>query len=892
MTLRLLGSFFCFSAVAYAAGPSFDEVQPLLSRYCLDCHDADTQKGEVDLSRFSSVEQVQKEFQLWQTVLQQVEEEEMPPKKPLPETVERAALVSWVRTALDGIDWSKQTPSARVPLPRLTKLEYNNTLRDLLGIDFLPAQFLLDDGPGASGFTNDRDALFISPTLSEQLFDAAEYALTCAQNVTEAQPYHRHYETEKMLMTERGAVPDTFPAGGSGFSLAGAGQRTLFDELTVPVDGWYRLKVAGLGRGGDSAARLRIDEEVRADFYMKAGLMEEQSVELLLRAGTHQMTWNIHTPRSLQLELKAKKAAPPRGKGKSALPPNARQLVADAAKKNAPRLPAPAGANQGVASQVNRLNQTLHSMQMRLEYLRLVTPAGPAKEHQTYFNLLPERTVAMAQVKAVLAKLMSVPVAEIDKQLLAANAEKYAANQRILAATMEALGMDFSEQFLFGGGTQKKAAGVGAPHLDWISVEGPITPAGAKGRDWFKGEAAVLLTEFLRTAFRRPLMAGELERHLALYQKAKGRGDAESQALKLAYTAALASPSFMYRDEVQITQKVSAHPLASRLSYFLWMSSPDAELTALADSGALLDETTLKTQVKRMIADERLRSMSGSFLGQWLGFSGLGTEHVPDARKFRDFTPELAKAMKLEPVMLFERLLREGGSLSEMLGSTRSFANDELAALYGLPAITGGQMQPVQLDATQRGGLLGMAAILTTSSTPNRTSPVLRGKWVLENLLGRHLAEPPADAGQLDDKAGERGKTLREELAAHRRNESCAGCHDKIDPIGFGLENFDAIGRYRSEEADRPVDASGELPGGIKFSGPAELREIIQTRHLPEFMKQLTRKLTSFALGRALQPQDEGLIRKLLADAESQQWRADALVQGIVLSSAFRGREE
>lgn len=179
-----------------------------------------------------------------------------------------------------------------------------------------------------------------------------------------------------------------------------------------------------------------------------------------------------------------------------------------------------------------------------------------------------------------------------------------------------------------------------------------------------------------------------------------------------------------------------------------------------------------------------------------------------------------------------------------------------------------------------------MAAIFTASSSPNRTSPVIRGKWVLENLPGRRLAEPPADAGLLDDKAGERGRTLREQLAAHRRHESCAGCHDKIDPVGFTLENFDAIGRYRSKEAGRPVDASGTLPGGLQIQGPAQLRLALRQHHVDEFIRNTVRRLSAFALGHALKPQDEGLVRQLLETLEDNDHRADALVEAIVLSEA------
>jgi hypothetical protein len=214
--------------------------------------------------------------------------------------------------------------------------------------------------------------------------------------------------------------------------------------------------------------------------------------------------------------------------------------------------------------------------------------------------------------------------------------------------------------------------------------------------------------------------------------------------------------------------------------------------------------------------------------------------------------------------------------------------NGELAELYEVPEVQGVSMQKVELVDDRRGGLLGMAALLTASATPNRTSPVLRGKWVLENLLGRTLPEAPADAGQLDDQAGDRGMTLREELAMHRRQESCAGCHDKIDPIGFGLENFDAIGRYRTLEANKPVDASGELPGGFRFNGPAELRTLIADRYADEFFENVIRKLVAFALGRALKAEDEGLIRRLAQQSMATDYQADLLIESIVLSEAFR----
>ena len=274
--------------------PASAEIRPLLEKYCLDCHNEDKQKGDVDLTHFGSSQNVVKEFKLWQTMLQQVEEEEMPPKKPLPNAAEREEIVAFLKKGIDSVDWSTQKGIEHVTLPRLTKTEYNHTLRDLLGIDFEPGKLLLDDGPGLSGFTNDRDALFISPALAEQLFDAADYALQSLLNLRQ-KPYSKHFEAENMLMTERGSKPEELPGGGVGYSLAGAGQRTLYDEVIVPADGWYRMTVKHVGRGGDSGMRLRIDNEARALLKCLDNMPKEETIELLLHAGSHQMTWNIDT---------------------------------------------------------------------------------------------------------------------------------------------------------------------------------------------------------------------------------------------------------------------------------------------------------------------------------------------------------------------------------------------------------------------------------------------------------------------------------------------------------------------------------------------------------------------------------------------------------------------
>lgn len=875
-----------------------DALQPLLKRYCFDCHNPEKSKGDLDLTHYKSARAMQDDFKTWQLALQQIEDEEMPPKKPLPEKAERETMLAAVRDVLEAIDWSRHRGIAHLTLPRLSKQEYNNTVRDLLGVDFQPGDLLLDDGQGLSGFTNDRDALFISPALAEQYFDAAEYALQAVLDLGARSTLYDK-QAEDMLMTERSARPESLPGGGVGYSLAGAGQRTLYDEVIVPVDGWYRLTVRAVGRGGDSGMRLRIDNEPRGDFYLADEKPGEQTMEILLRSGSHQMTWNIEIPPTLRKQ-KAEASAPAakRNASKNAKRTFDQQAAAprvrEAAARNAPRLAVPEGAGKEVTDLVNSLNRNFVSMQMRLEYLRAVTPEGDPANLRSYYNLLPERTQGMVAVKHKLAAAMNVSTKAIDRLLIQQNAARFADNDRVLAGSLAALGMRHDPDFLIGNASPVLPVKVGSPGVDWVRIEGPVLPAQAR-RDvagaLFKADANQALADFLPRAFRRPLHDGELDRHLRLYEKVRQRGEPHEQALKLAFAAALTSPNFLFRDEINpggLAFTLNDHQLASRLSYFLWMSMPDDELRQLADAGKLHDDAVLRAQVQRMIRDGRSRAFVQSFLGQWLDFAGLGTEHVPDARKFKEFTPTLAQAMKLEPVLVFEKLLREGGDLAQLIDGRETQVNEELALFYGLKDVKGDALRPVVLPGDARGGLLGMGAVLTASSTPNRTSPVLRGKWVLENLLGRKLPEPPPNAGQLDDKAGDRGKTLREELELHRRDATCAACHDKIDPVGFGLENFDAIGRYRETEAGRPVDASGMLPGGTAFNGPAELRKILSDRHRDEFIANVTRRMAAFALGRALRAQDEGLTRLLLAELKKHGNRADALVEAIVLSEAFR----
>ncbi len=415
------------------------------------------------------------------------------------------------------------------------------------------------------------------------------------------------------------------------------------------------------------------------------------------------------------------------------------------------------------------------------------------------------------------------------------------------------------------------------------------------GPDLTPHEAARrIVARFAERAFRRPITVAEVERLLTVFDRAQQRGDSFEMALKLPLKAVLISPHFLFLVEPE-PEKDGVHelpdfPLASRLSYFLWASMPDEELFALATAGKLRDENVLREQVRRMLRDPRSHGLAESFVSQWLGLGALGETVRPDPQRFPEFDETLADAMRQEPIWFFDNLIREGRSLLELLDADYTFVNERLAQHYGVEGVRGTEMRRVPLVDKNRGGVLGMAGVLTVTSFPLRTSPVLRGKWVLEDLLGARVPPPPPNAGVLPkDDRNDKGLSFRKQLELHRSRSECASCHQRMDPLGFGLENFDPIGRFRTEQAGQPVDAAGELPSGEKFNGPRELRAVL-LKQKTEFLRNLARKLLGYALGRQLYRFDQCVIDESLKALEAEGYKAPALIERIALSYPFRHR--
>jgi hypothetical protein len=406
--------------------------------------------------------------------------------------------------------------------------------------------------------------------------------------------------------------------------------------------------------------------------------------------------------------------------------------------------------------------------------------------------------------------------------------------------------------------------------------------------------AGRILSHFARRAWRRPARGEEVDRLLTLFDRAWNRGDGFEASVKLPLKAVLVSPHFLFLVEpdpgVEGIYRLDDYQIASRLSYFLWSTMPDQELFALAEADLLDEPDLLRAQVRRMLAHPKARALGEEFACQWLGIEALGEIVRPDPERFPEFNDVLAGAMREETILLFSEIVRNDRSLVELLDADYTFVNQTLAGIYGIEGIEGETMRRIELADANRGGVLGLGSILTVTSHPLRTSPVLRGKWVLEQLLGDQVPPPPPEAGTLpQDDIQPDGLTFRQRLEAHRRNPDCASCHQKMDPIGFGLESFDPIGRWRVEQNGGPIDSTGALPSGESFGSPAELKMILRGKK-DQFIEHLTRKMLGYALGRALNPYDRCVIEETVQALKGSDYRASVLFEQIVLSYPFLHR--
>jgi len=833
----------------------------LLNRYCVGCHNerAKTGTGQAaDASKKLTLDnldtaKVHENAERWELVARKLRAGMMPPaniRRPEPATYK--SMIAWLESELD------RTATVYAPPPglhRLNRTEYANAVRDLLNLDIDSAKYLPNDD-STHGFDNMAGALGISSTLVEAYVSAAGKISRLA--IGEAAPptlvvyrtpedTSQDYHIEGLPFGTRGGmlVPHTFPSDG---------------EYTVTVTPIFGDNMSPTGFGSVPCEKLEV-------------LLDGERLELLDWQGGGRFG---QTPPNCggaggrggrgrgagAGAAAAQGAGGGRGPGAAAGATSAEGAEGQAAGGRGRG----AGAAGGGGGGFGGLRAAPKMM------VRFKTTAGPHK------------------IGATFLQTNFAPLLDLDEHF-----------QRDTLQTGPTPGFTFF------------------PHVGTVRIEGPFnaqaakdspsrrkiftcTPGAAKTGQPAVDETACarkIITNLVTHAYRRPASASDVNVLMDFYQTGRKDGGFET-GIETVLARILSSPKFIYRIEAEPpaaasnqTYRLSDLDLASRLSFFLWSSIPDDQLLTVARQGRLKDPVVLEKEVRRMLKDPRAEALAINFAGQWLNLRGMQSVG-PLPMLYPDFDDPLRQAMRREVELLFDSVVREDRNVVDLLTADYTFVNERLAKHYGIPHIYGSQFRRVTLgpDMDLRRGLLGKGAFLTTTSKPERTSPVTRGKWVMTNILGMSPPDPPPNVPPLPPRAADatgnkKEPTMRKKMLDHRVRSDCIQCHSMMDPIGFSLENFDGIALWRTTDEDEPIDASSQVFDGTKIDGPAGLRKWL-LGYSDQFVQVVAEKLLTYGLGRGVEYQDMPLVRSLARDAAKNGNKFSALVLGVVKSKPFQ----
>lgn len=794
-------------------GSEFEKlVTPFLADNCAACHNTKRSSGSLDLSVFKTAASLAEHREAWEHIAQKLHSGEMPPKgAPQPEAAEVKAVLAWLEGEFARLDRLVKPDPGRVTARRLNRAEYNNTVRDLLGVNFRPADDFPQDDSGY-GFDNIGDVLSLSPVLMEKYLAAAEQVARAAifgperlkPTMVQLRPQNRGIKSSTKPLTDYDVT---------GLSLPNA----LHVTQRFPVEAEYNIRV------------------------LLGGVRPAGSEPLQL---------------CLWLDGQQTKVIPFDPDGIASFSAD-RQDFGGMAQDFRVRIPA---GEHWVAISILRMYEGLPASYNGPNPSKRPTPPPP--EFRAPRNLPPER------------------VAEFRK--------RFEERQKEVVPVNEA-----RASYLEISGPYDQAAGPSALSRQLVYTCNPQEQSTPQLKEKC---GRTILTNLARRAYRRPVTKAEVDKLLNLVTLAQRQGDSFEEGLVQALQAVLVSPHFLFRIEQErpaqtadATLPINQHELAARLSYFFWSSMPDEELFKLAEQGKLKEQAVLLAQVRRMLQDPKADALVKNFAGQWLELRRLESVK-PDRQRFPEFDTYLRLSMERETELFFASIIREDRSVIDFIDANYSFLNERLARFYGVPNVSGPAFQKVTLaPETQRGGILTQASVLTVSSYATRTSPVLRGKWVLENILNAPPPPPPPGVPTLDEAKLGATASLRQQLEEHRKNTTCAACHARMDPLGFGLENFDAIGAWRTLDGKFPVDSTGTLPDGRSFKGPQELKTILRAERAA-FATGLTEKLLTYALGRGLERYDRPTVKGIVAQAATQDYRFSSLALGIVQSLPFQYR--
>lgn len=753
--------------------------QQLASRYCIDCHNQDAAKGGLDLE--SIIEQpITQNSDVWEQVVRKLNTNQMPPQAAeKPNETEHATAIAHLTNVLDTAASRSPNPGFTPALKRLNRTEYQNSIRDLLGLQ-IDATELLPADESSNGFDNTL-MRGLSPTLVSRYLNAASTIAQVAVGSPVESPAGKTYRIKPDVTQERHVLG--LPLGTRG------GGRFLHH----------------FQQGGDYEVQVRLTRDRNDDVE---GLQGKHEL-LVLIDGAQAATFQVERPSSGTLAdfddglLRARfhVAAGPR------------HLGVTFRRKS--------GSLQESIRQPLNVHYNLHRHPRLNPAIYEVSITGPYSDTNT--PVLP-------------------PLA------------KPTPSQR---------------------------------HIFIARPNAQLSPVAAATR---------VIQSLARRAYRRPLTSEDKTRLLAFFRETNDERGFDA-GIESVVAAILTSPHFLLRLESAGTQKpkgssyrISDVELASRLSFFLWSSLPDGELLELAERDQLHQPEILSSQVQRMLADRKCQNLSTNFASQWLQLRNLESI-TPDARMFPDFDENLRRAMRRETELHVESMITGNASVLDLLRADHTFLNERLAKHYEIKGVHGSRYRRVGLTSQdRRGGLLRHASILTITSYATRTSPVVRGNWILENIIGSPAPPPPNDVPALEERVSiDDSSTLRQRLLRHRQDTSCARCHDLMDPIGFALENYDAVGRWREHDNHTPILTHGQFPNGENFAGIDDLEHALLSE--PElFATTFTEKLLTFALGRGIELHDGPAIRKIVRDAKGDHYRVSDIVLGIVRSVPFQMR--
>ncbi len=795
-------------AFSPATEPSFETlVKPFLAEHCYACHGNEKQKKELNLQSFTTAASLVEHGERWEAVVERLRAREMPPDdEPQPDDARRQAVATWIARELARIDRTTPPDPGRVTTRRLNRAEYNNTVRDLLGVDLRPADDFPQDDSGY-GFDNIGDVLSLSPALMERYMSAAERVARAALfGPASVQPTLTRLRSEGRRVREARTFPGDYDV--TGLTLPNA-----FHAIhRVPLDGEYVIRVflGGLRPAGSEPIALSL-------------WIDEQEVQ------TH--THDAERTAAFEIDRQ------------------------DFGGNTAEFRVTLAAGDRWIAVAIPRIFEGLPA---RYGGPDPSTRAVAPPEFKPPPNAPPERIpILRKRFDDAQAELAKIPMNGV----------------RVNAVEI--------------GGPYAHEPGPSRDSLQRIFTCGHSS--GQHGPTC----ATRIMRDFARRAFRRPVTNAEVAKYVRLVEEARREEGSLAEGLAVGIQAVLVSPDFLFRIERDRPGRTSAvpvsqHELATRLSYFLWSSMPDAALRRAATAGTLRNPAVLRAQVRRLLRDPRSRALAENFGGQWLQFRALEST-TRDRERFPDFEDHLRLSMRRETSLFLEYVIREDRPILDFIDGRYSFLNERLARHYGIAGVAGPRFRRVDLTGSPRAGVLTHASVLTVSSYATRTSPVLRGKWILENLLNAPPPEPPPDVPNLDEKAIGTAASLRAQLEEHRRDAICASCHRRMDPLGFGLENFDAVGAWRTMDGNFPIDASGSLPDGETFTGPEELRAILKEQR-DAFARGVTAKLLTYALGRGLERYDTKTVRTIAGRLPSRDYRFSTLVLEIVNSLPFQAR--